>query len=147
MIQFTIPGDVQAQERPRFSRIGKGVRTIDPPKSRAYKELVKLVAWQNKPSEPIQEPIKLAVDVYIVPPKKYHTKPKQALIASGELRPTTKPDIENLLKGIMDGMTGIIYRDDSLVVELVARKFYDMTPRAEVIVEWANDGAENGMAK
>ena len=34
----------------------------------------------------------------------------------------------------MDGMTGIIYRDDSLVVELVARKFYDLTPRAEVTV-------------
>ena len=136
MIQFIIPGKAQPQERPKFSRFGKGVRAIDPPKSRAYKELVKLVAWQNKPSEPIQEPIKLSVDIYIVPPKKYHTKPKQALIASGEMRPTTKPDIENLLKGIMDGMTGIIYRDDSLVVELVARKFYDMTPRAEVTVEW-----------
>lgn len=135
MIQFTIPGAVQAQERPRFSRVGKGVRTIDPPKSRSYKEVVKLVAWQHKPQEPILEPIRLEVDVYLMPPKKYHTKPKQTLIASGELRPTTKPDIENLLKGIMDGMTGIIYRDDSLVVELVARKFYDLTPRAEVKVE------------
>lgn len=134
MIQFTIPGPVQAQERPRFSRMGKGVRTHDAPKSRSYKELVKLVAWQNKPQEPILEPIRLEVDVYLMPPKKYHTKPKQELIATGELRPTTKPDIENLLKGIMDGMTGIIYRDDSLVVELVARKFYALTPRAEVTV-------------
>ena len=136
MIQFTIPGNTQPQERPRFSRVGKGVRTIDPPKSRAYKELVKLVAWQNKPSEPIQEPIKLVVDIYIVPPKKYHTKPKQALIASGELRPTTKPDLDNLVKGIKDGCSKIIWHDDAQIVEMVVRKFYDMTPRAEVKIEW-----------
>ena len=136
MIQFTIPGKTQPQERPRFSRVGKGIRTIDPPKSRAYKELVKLVAWQNKPPEPIQEPIKLSVDIYIVPPKKYHTKPKQALIASGELRPTTKPDLDNLVKGIKDGCSQIIWHDDAQIVEMVVRKFYDMTPRAEVTVEW-----------
>lgn len=34
MIQFTVPGTVQAQERPRFSRMGKCVRTHDAPKSR-----------------------------------------------------------------------------------------------------------------
>lgn len=44
MIQFTVPGPVQAQERPWFSRVGKGVRTHDAPKSKSYKELVKLVA-------------------------------------------------------------------------------------------------------
>ena len=99
MIQFTIQGATQAQERPKFSRAGKGVKAVNPPKSRAYKEVVKLVAWQNKPQKLILKPIKLEVDVYLMPPKKYHTKPKQALIASGELRPTTKPDIENLLKG------------------------------------------------
>lgn len=134
MIQFIIPGKVQAQERPRFSRAGKGVRTHDAPKSRNYKEWVRLIAMQNKPQEPLQGALRLEVDIYVMPPKKYHTKPKQALIARGELRPVTKPDIENLLKGIMDGMTGIIYRDDALVVELVAKKLYDLTPRAEVKV-------------
>ncbi|MEK4425894.1 RusA family crossover junction endodeoxyribonuclease [Solibacillus sp. FSL K6-1523] len=135
MIQFTVPGAVQAQERPRFSRAGNGVRTHDAPKSRNYKELVKLVAWENKPQEPIMEPIRLKVDVFIVPPKKYHTKPKQALIDSGELRPTTKPDLDNLVKGIKDGCTKIIWHDDAQIVEMVVRKFYDMTPRAEVSVE------------
>lgn len=64
MIQFTIPGATQAQERPKFSRAGKGVKAVDPPKSRAYKEVVKLVAWQNKPQQLILEPIQLEVDVY-----------------------------------------------------------------------------------
>ena len=134
MIQFTIPGAVQAQERPRFSRTGKGVKTHDAPKSRSYKELVKMVAWDNRPQEPLQGALKLEVDVYLVPPKKYHTKPKQALIASGELRPTTKPDADNLVKGIKDGCSKIIWVDDAQVVEMVVRKFYAMQPRAEVKV-------------
>ncbi|MEG0471295.1 MAG: RusA family crossover junction endodeoxyribonuclease [Solibacillus sp.] len=135
MIKFTVPGAVQAQERPRFSRAGNGVRTHDAPKSRNYKELVKLVAWQNKPTEPIQESIRLEVDVFIIPPKKYHTKPKQALIASGELRPTTKPDLDNLVKGIKDGCTKIIWHDDAQIVEMVVRKFYGMQPRVEVKIK------------
>lgn len=136
IIQFEVPGAVQAQERPRFSRRGAHVVTHDAPKSKSYKDLVKIVAWQNKPSEPILEPIKLEVDVYIVPPKKYHTKPKQALIASGELRPTTKPDLDNLVKGIKDGCSKIIWHDDAQIVEMIVRKFYDMQPRAEVTVKW-----------
>ncbi|MER1958824.1 MAG: RusA family crossover junction endodeoxyribonuclease [Solibacillus sp.] len=134
MIQFTIPGAVQAQERPRFSRAGKGVKTHDAPKSRSYKEVVKLVAWENKPQEPILEPIRLEVDVYLMPPKNLHTKPKQALIASGELRPTKKPDLDNLVKGIKDGCTQIIWHDDAQIVEMVVRKYYSMQPRAEVKV-------------
>ena len=134
MIQFIIPGAVQAQERPRFSRAGKGVKTHDAPKSRSYKEVVKLVAWQNKPQEPILEPIRLEVDVYLMPPKNLHTKPKQALIASGELRPTKKPDLDNLVKGIKDGCTQIIWHDDAQIVEMVVRKYYSMQPRAEVKV-------------
>ena len=135
MIQFTVPGPVQAQERPRFRRVGKGVSTHDAPKSKSYKELVKLVAWDNKPQKPISGAIKLTVDVYLVPPKNLHTKPKQALIASGALRPTKKPDCDNLVKGIKDGCSKIIWNDDAQIVEMIVRKFYDMQPRAEVTVE------------
>lgn len=135
MIQFTIPGATQAQERPKFSRAGKGVKAVDPPKSRAYKEVVKLIAWKNKPQKLILEPLRLEVDVYLMPPKKYHTRPKMALIASGELRPTTKPDLDNLVKGIKDGCSKIIWHDDAQIVEMVVRKFYDMQPRAEVKIK------------
>nr|WP_244887281.1 RusA family crossover junction endodeoxyribonuclease [Lysinibacillus odysseyi] len=71
----------------------------------------------------------------MVLPKNLHTKPKQALIASGKLRPTKKPDCDNLVKGIKDGSSKIIWNDDARIVELIVRKFYGMQPRAEVTVE------------
>ncbi|WP_025114409.1 RusA family crossover junction endodeoxyribonuclease [Lysinibacillus fusiformis] len=136
VLKIEIPGVIQPQERPRFSRRGKNVVTHDAPKSKNFKDFVKLVAWQNKPSELITGPIKLQADIYLMPPKKYHTGPKRALIASGELRPITKPDADNLIKGIKDGCNKVIWHDDSQIVELNVRKFYSEQPRAEVTIEW-----------
>lgn len=136
-IAFEIVGQPVAQGRPRAGKSYSGKTVLyDPDKSRDFKQYVKFVASQHKPQELITGPIHLAVDVYRSTPKKYHTSPKQALIEEGKLLPTSKPDIENYVKGVMDGMTGIIWQDDSQVVSLVARKFYSMTPRVEVKIEY-----------
>ena len=58
------------------------------------------------------------------------------LAVDGVLRPTTKPDIDNLVKGIKDSLSKFLWYDDSQVTELVARKLYSDNPRAEVTIEW-----------
>ncbi|MGF0470346.1 RusA family crossover junction endodeoxyribonuclease [Lysinibacillus fusiformis] len=63
VLTFEIPGVIQPQERPRFSRSDKNVVTHDAPKSNNFKDFVKLVAWQNKPSELITGPIKLQAEL------------------------------------------------------------------------------------
>ena len=35
------------------------------------------------------------------------------------------PDIDNLVKFVLDGMNGLVYKDDKQVVKLVAYKLYD----------------------
>ncbi|WP_346235710.1 RusA family crossover junction endodeoxyribonuclease [Lysinibacillus telephonicus] len=137
-IQFEIPGDVQAQQRPKFSRMGKGVKAIDPKESRDYKSFVRLVASHYAPETLITEPIKLTIDVYRKIPKDKQTGPKMKLIHEGKLRPTTKPDIDNLAKGIKDGLSKVLWHDDSQVIELVARKWYSNSPKAVVTVEWVS---------
>ncbi len=136
-IQFEIPGDVQAQQRPKFSRMGKGVKAIDPKESRDYKSFVRLVAAEHAPAELITSDIRLEIDVYRKIPKSF-SKKKHQMALNGELRPTTKPDIDNLAKGIKDGLSKVLWYDDSQVIELVARKWYSDSPRAVVTVEWAS---------
>lgn len=136
-IQFEIPGDVQPQQRPKFSRIGKGVRAIDPKESRDYKSFVRLVAAQYAPETLITDDIKLTIDVYRKIPKSFSKKKHQQAV-EGVLRPTTKPDIDNLAKGIKDGLSKVLWHDDSQVIELIARKWYSENPRAVVTVEWAS---------
>lgn len=136
-ILFEILGAPVAQGRPRAGKTFTGKTVLyDPLKSRDFKQYVKLVAAQHAPSELIQGPIELFVDVYRSTPKKYQTGPKQALIQLGELRPTSKPDIDNYVKGVKDGLSKIIWQDDSQVVELTVRKYYSLSPRVVVLIKY-----------
>lgn len=134
-IKFTIPGDVQAQQRPRFSRHGNGVRTYDAKPSRDYKRYVSEIARQFAAEELIDSAIELHIDIYRAVQKSISKKERERRLTH-VVRPTVKPDVENYAKGIMDGLTGVLWVDDSLVVTLSARKFYGSEPRAEVTVRW-----------
>jgi len=136
-ILFEIPGDPVPQGRPRAGKSFGGKTVLyDPEKSRDFKHYVKLVAGQYAPKELITGPIDLYVDVYRSTPKALQTKPKQALIKSGELRPTTKPDVDNYVKAIKDGLTKVIWQDDSQVVDLTVRKFYSLSPKVVVCIKY-----------
>ena len=37
----------------------------------------------------------------------------------------TTPDVDNILKIVLDGLNGVAYADDSQVVEAACRKHYD----------------------
>ena len=40
-----------------------------------------------------------------------------------------KPDLDNLIKMVLDCATGILYEDDSTVAQITARKIYDLNAR------------------
>ena len=64
-------------------------------------------------------------------PKSWSKKAKrQALWYSHSVR----PDLDNLVKAVMDGLEGVVYDADSRVASLQARKFYGDEPGVEVYV-------------
>lgn len=130
-ISFEIMGDPVAQGRPRAGKRFSGKTVLyDPAKSRDFKHYVKLVASWHKPKELITEPIYLEMTLYQPTSKKYDTNPKQALIEAGLLLPITKPDVDNLAKGVKDGLTKIIWQDDGQVVSMMmVRKLYSKAPK------------------
>ena len=85
MIQFTIPGDVQAQQRPRVTKKG----AFDPRESKDYKSFVRLVAAEHAPEQLITAPIKLTIDVYRKIPKSFSKKKHQQAL-DGVLVPKTR---------------------------------------------------------
>jgi Holliday junction resolvase RusA-like endonuclease len=62
----------------------------------------------------------------------YFAKPKST--KKSVTSKTTKPDVDKLLRAALDGMTGIIYEDDSQVTDAKVGKFYGLPERAEIIV-------------
>lgn len=134
-IEFTIDGEAQAQGRPRAgkTRYGKTI-VYDPDNSRNYKEYVRMVASQHKPTKPLTGCLDVEIVVYKTIPKSM-AQYKAQEARDGTRRPTTKPDIDNVVKGITDAMNSIIYKDDSQIVSLRASKFYSDSPRVEVTVK------------
>ena len=57
----------------------------------------------------------------------------------GIIRPTSKPDWDNVAKAYCDMIQGILIYDDSLIVEGNSRKFYSLKPRIEIKIEYMED--------
>lgn len=132
MIAFTVYGTPQAQGRPRSGKTPSGdVVMYDPTNSKEYKRYVGLIASQHRPKELIDSAVSLTVKVFLPIPRSW-SKKKQNKADSGEVKPTSKPDIDNLSKSIMDSLSGIIWVDDKQVVNMVVEKRYSNSPRVEV---------------
>jgi Holliday junction resolvase RusA-like endonuclease len=133
-ISLTVYGEPAAQGRPRFSMAGGYAKAYDPAKSRGYKDYVRLAAaTEMRGQKPLEGPLALCIRVYRATPKSMSRK-KAGLAETGELRPTTKPDLDNYVKGIKDALKGICWKDDGQVVAYMQPfgKYYSARPRIEV---------------
>jgi Holliday junction resolvase RusA-like endonuclease len=134
MIQFTVYGEPVAQGRPKFSTVGGFPRAYDPAKSRDYKDYVRLAASKHAPAALLEGPLGIAVTAFRSTPKSFSQK-KAAAAERGDILPVTKPDADNYLKGVKDALKGIIWKDDSQVVDAFVRKRYSARPRIEVKIK------------
>lgn len=133
--KVVIGGEPVAQGRPRLTTINGHARAYDPAKSGNYKQLIKLMAQQNAPDEPTENPVILSVLIYRKIPKSF-SKKKRMQIDLGLLRPTTKPDVSNVVKGVEDALNGVWYKDDSQIIGYGhVGKWYSDKPRVEIIME------------
>lgn len=132
-LHFTIPGEPVAKGRARsFVRNGH-VAHYTPEKTARYENLVRLAAQQAMAGgAPIEGPVHLVVSACLGIPVSWSLK-KQRAAAVGEIRPTKKPDLDNIVKAIKDGMNGVTWRDDAQVVEVEASKTYGQ-PCVKVVV-------------
>lgn len=105
----------------------------DPKKSRDYKDYVKLAATEHAPLQLLDGPLALEVRIYRPTPKSFSKKKLEAA-ERGAIRPTTKPDTDNYLKGVKDALKNVIWKDDSQVVSVHASKWYSSRPRVEITI-------------
>ena len=137
VLSFEIPGSPIGQGRPKFSTINGHAKAYDPEKSRNYKAYVRMLATQAMKDSGftmIEGPCVLRIDAYFEVPKSKSKKFREAALASKE-RPTKKPDADNIVKAILDALNGLMYKDDSCIVELSCVKYYSDVPRVEVYVD------------
>lgn len=142
-MKFTITIPPKAQMRARSTgRIirGGGKKGQDIAISRVHKHDKQMVEEERlislimplRPAVPLQGPIILGIQAYLPIPKK--SKKWMAAALAGEIRPETKPDLDNLEKHLKDCCKGIFWGDDKQVVGHTPEfgKYYGDPPRWEI---------------
>lgn len=124
MICLDLYGEPIAKIRPRFKRRGQFVSTYDP-----QEKLKDGYSWQVKSqyrSPPLTCPIFLDV-CFHMPIPKGTSKIRQRQMCAGLIHHIKRPDLDNLVK-FLDYLNGIIFENDSQIVELRAKKIYSSNP-------------------
>ena len=120
------------------AKTGKGFFCTPTP-TKNYETLVKELFFHKYGSIMLMGNIKATITAYFGLNKEDYGKKglnKKGLDKlSGAIRPTKKPDIDNIEKIILDSLNGIAYKDDSQVVESNTSKHYAEKPRVEVVLE------------
>jgi Holliday junction resolvase RusA-like endonuclease len=135
MVNFTVYGPPQGKARPRFRKIGNFVQTYTPAKTKSYEDEIKMFAKAAMGvTEPLETPVEVFLYIRNTVPASYSKKRTEACLADQE-KPINKTDIDNIAKAFLDGMNGIVYKDDRQVVELHAKKTYSAIAAVEVLVK------------
>lgn len=138
-IAFIVPGTPVGKGRARsVTRKKKGGATfiahVTPESTASYENLVKMAAHAAMAGRPpILGPVELALTLHIAPPASWSMK-KQVQAVKGLIHPTSKPDIDNVLKAICDALNETVWKDDKQVVQCTMRKMYAPAARAVVTV-------------
>ena len=138
MIEFQIPGATVGKGRPRFARRGAFVATYTDEKTASYESLVRMAAGQVMAGAvPVDYPCACDIEISITPPESWSQKKKAAAL-EGHVWPTTKPDLDNVAKVILDACNSIVWTDDKQVVTLAVSKRYSLKNCVNVRIEHAS---------
>lgn len=123
-LTIVIQGPPHGKGRPRF---GAG-RVYTPIETRNYETGIALIAKSEMRGRAMFDgPLHMDLRAVFAIPKSWSDKKRTQAIL-GEIRPTVKPDADNILKAIKDGLNGIAYRDDAQIVSVHASKVYGAEP-------------------
>lgn len=144
---FTVDGRPQGKGRPRASAVHGHARMRTPAETVQYENWIRVCYQRERGALRFEPPIVLEINAYFEIPKSYPRK-KRELCAKGAIRPTCKPDIDNVVKAVADALNGVAYKDDSGIVEVRCAKRWGNPERlvvrvsGEVATKEETEGAE-----
>lgn len=143
-VRFSVPW-VRGKQRPRTSTRGGHVQVYTPTRTMhdqaeigvAYKG-ESLRACSRVETAPKGEPVAVRVDTWRRLPK---STPKRVVSLPDVLGGRDNPDLDNVIKGVLDGLNGVAYEDDRQVTLILAVR-HDRTRRdgdlTRVEVAWGD---------
>ena len=140
-VSFTIPGEPRGKQRPKWN--SRTRTTYTPGETVVYENLVKIGFTNKYPRVNLNGQLRLIIKAYFAIAASTSQKKRNKML-QGEIRPTKKPDVDNITKIVADSLNKIAYADDSQIVVATIEKLFSDNPRVEVIIE---EMAESEMEK
>jgi len=135
MATFEVPGKPQGKARARVTMRGAYARAYTPDTTTNYEGYVKLCYRQSVKGfhEPV-DALKMVITAVFPIPASFSRK-KRADALAGLVRPTVKPDCDNIGKIIADALNAFAYADDKQICEMTIRKVYGEESKVIVTIE------------
>jgi Holliday junction resolvase RusA-like endonuclease len=134
-VTYSVPGEPRGKGRPKFARRGNFVKTYTDAKTASYEDQIRFYALKAMgDSKAIQGAVRVLISICMAVPKSYSQKRREACL-NGSDKPLKKPDWDNVAKSICDAMNGIVYGDDTQIVEAHVTKKYAEQSKVIVLVQ------------
>ena len=135
ILRLFVPGQPVAKGRPRLTIRAGHARAFTPAKTVAYEGLIALAGQQAMNGhDPYECALSMSVRAIFQIPMSWSKRKRLDAIA-GLVWHTSKPDGDNVLKAVGDGLNGIVWRDDSQLSSCYISKAYGATPGLDIRVE------------
>jgi Holliday junction resolvase RusA-like endonuclease len=135
MVHFQVEGIPIGKGRPRFRRTKNFVQTYTDSKTAAWEETIKTVAKSAMgDTPPLESPVSVFVYFGLPVPSSYSKKRTTACL-EGREAPSKKPDLDNMAKAVLDAMNGVVFKDDSQIINLHLKKVYSIEVGVNVLVK------------
>lgn len=114
--------------RSRFRNAGRFVQTYMPTSYTKHKVYIQ----EQMPKLLTDKNLKVSLYFYFEPPKSWSKKRK--LIAIGTYK-RTKPDVDNLIKTVLDAANNHVWQDDNQVVHIDSYKMYSEESKIVMVIK------------
>lgn len=131
--EFEVPGKVIGKGRPRLNTYIGSVYT--PTKTKDYETLVEQYFLLKYPKFKVLEGrLKVSIVAYFEIPKSTK-KSDVGEMLENNISPTKKPDIDNVVKVVLDSMNKFAFRDDTQITKLEVEKVYSLEEKIFIKIE------------
>ena len=132
--EFEVIGDIKGKARPRINTYTCTAYT--PGNTKDYEMLIKQYFKIKYPKyEPIQDGrVSVKIVAYFKIPKGTNKKNTESML-NGSISPTKKPDIDNIIKIILDALNKMAFNDDNQISKMEVEKIYGQEEKVYIKIE------------
>ena len=131
--EFEVPGKVIGKGRSRLNSYTGVVYT--PTKTKDYESLVEQYFLLKYPRfKTLEGRIKVSIIAYFSIPKATKKSDINEML-DNNISPTKKPDIDNIVKAVLDSMNKFAFKDENQITKLEVEKKYALEDKIYIKIE------------